>query len=387
MSADYNLLVIGATPAAMMAAKLARAWQARVALIYAPGTWAAYDRDRLLVRCLLQSANVSEALERAQDLAERLELLEGPIALQQAGIDVIAGHWQAQSQAGKIQCGDRQVTTRHILHTQPTGAETTLLWDYLRTHPTPRSLTMAGDRALAVSAAQALQRQGWSIRLATPAVWANWEPVIIQRLQAQLQAEGVELLAGVPSKDNSGLRFVQPDPLPLLPGSRSIAGDAPPVVVRAIVQHCLFGWPKQRPSAVPQQILELEPKAAQVGLTEMQARRHYGKDLRVLTTSWQQQPEALLRDRTAGFLQLYLHRNGQILGASLVTTDADALVAPLSLAIQEQRSPLSLLGIWPRESPGHIVEQLIIDWQQLQGQQGWKQRLLDEWHIFWRSTF
>lgn len=83
MTADYNLLILGATPAAIALAQQARRWQARVALIYLPESWGAIDRDRLLMRCLLKSTSVPEALASGQALYERLELLQGPIALQQ----------------------------------------------------------------------------------------------------------------------------------------------------------------------------------------------------------------------------------------------------------------------------------------------------------------
>lgn len=390
MTADYNLLILGATPAAIALAQQARRWQARVALVYPPGSWGAIDRDRLLMRCLLQSASVSEAIAAAQDLVERLEWLQGPIALEQAGIDVVASHWKATRSRRVVDCGDRQLEARQIWQAQPTGAEATPLWDVLTGNPQPRSVTVSGDRAIALGVAQALARHGWDVSLATPAIWVSWEPAVVQRLQAQCQAEGIQRLGQRAQKMVSSelsLNYFQPDPLPLLPGSRAIAANLSSAEVRAIAQQSLFGWPRGRSTPVPQQVVEMEPAAAQVGLTEAQARRRYGDRVEIVTASWQQHPEALIRDQTAGFLQLCLLRNGRLLGASWVAENAAELVAPLSLAIQTRRSLPALLGLWPDSSFGQVLEQLLADWETQRNQRGWRRRLLSEWQIFWRSTF
>ncbi|ABB56925.1 hypothetical protein [Synechococcus elongatus] len=390
MTADYNLLILGATPAAIALAQQARRWQARVALIYLPESWGAIDRDRLLMRCLLKSTSVPEALASGQALYERLELLQGPIALQQQGIDIVASHWKATRSRRVVDCSDRRLEARQIWQAQPTGAEATPLWDLLTADPQPQSVTVTGDRTIAIGVAQALTRHGWDVGLATPAIWSSWEPTIVQRLQAQCQAEGIHLLEQSTRQTDScelSLNYFQPDPLPLLPGSRAIAANLSPAEVRAIAQHGLFGWPRQQSALAPQQVLEMDPAAAQVGLTEAQARRRYGDRVELVTASWQQHPEALIRDQTAGFLQLCVLNNGRLLGASWVADNAGDLVAPLSLAIQTRRSLPSLLGLWPESSLGQALEQLLADWEVQRNQRSWRRRLLSEWQLFWRSTF
>ncbi len=77
------------------------------------------------------------------------------------------------------------------------------------------------------------------------------------------------------------------------------------------------------------------PQLARVGLTQQQARRYYGDDILVWQDSLLNLPKAQLLEETTGFYQLIGHRNGKILGASIVGTQASEMIDIIALAIRQ----------------------------------------------------
>jgi pyruvate/2-oxoglutarate dehydrogenase complex dihydrolipoamide dehydrogenase (E3) component len=76
-----------------------------------------------------------------------------------------------------------------------------------------------------------------------------------------------------------------------------------------------------------------DPQLARVGLTEQQARRYYGDQVLVWQDSWLNLPKALMLGETTGFYQLIGHRNGQILGASIVGPQASEIIGIIAFAM------------------------------------------------------
>jgi pyruvate/2-oxoglutarate dehydrogenase complex dihydrolipoamide dehydrogenase (E3) component len=77
-----------------------------------------------------------------------------------------------------------------------------------------------------------------------------------------------------------------------------------------------------------------DPQLARVGLTEQQARRYYGDRVLVWQDSWLTLPKALILGETTGFYQLIGHRNGKILGASIVGPQASEIIGVIAFAMR-----------------------------------------------------
>ncbi|MBW4658081.1 MAG: NAD(P)/FAD-dependent oxidoreductase [Drouetiella hepatica Uher 2000/2452] len=82
-------------------------------------------------------------------------------------------------------------------------------------------------------------------------------------------------------------------------------------------------------------VLNTAPELARVGLTEIQARRHYGADVRLLKQFTKTLPKAQIQGETTGFCKLIVRRNGEILGAHWIGTHASEGIGTIALAIQQ----------------------------------------------------
>ena len=110
-------------------------------------------------------------------------------------------------------------------------------------------------------------------------------------------------------------------------------------IARYEAQVCLknilfFPLFKVNYDGVPWAILT-DPQLARVGLTEQQARRYYGEQVLVWQEPFIHLPKAQLLGETTGFYQLIGHRNGKILGASVVGQHASEIISIIALAIRQ----------------------------------------------------
>ncbi len=107
-----------------------------------------------------------------------------------------------------------------------------------------------------------------------------------------------------------------------------------------------------------------EPQLAGVGLTEEQARECYGKDVLAVRQYFKTLDKAQALGATTGFCKLLVRRNGEILGASIVGAEASELIGTLALAMQ-QKIKLSAIAKLPRASPtlSEIIHKTAIEWQ------------------------
>ncbi|MDY7022250.1 MAG: NAD(P)/FAD-dependent oxidoreductase [Cyanobacteriota bacterium] len=131
-----------------------------------------------------------------------------------------------------------------------------------------------------------------------------------------------------------------------------------------------------------------EPQLARVGLTEAQAQRRYGDQIRVHREYFKQLPKAIIEDERIGFCKLIGHQKGQILGATIVGTEASEMVAIIALAIRQglkMDAIAQLPQIWPTFS--QMTQQTAIAWLQ---QRRRCNTLLTDWieNIFhWRRSW
>jgi pyruvate/2-oxoglutarate dehydrogenase complex dihydrolipoamide dehydrogenase (E3) component len=107
-----------------------------------------------------------------------------------------------------------------------------------------------------------------------------------------------------------------------------------------------------------------DPQLSRVGLTEAQARLRYGKDVFVVRQYFKSLDKAQLTGETTGFCKLVGRQNGEILGASIVGSDASEAIAAIALAIR-QKMKVNAIANFPQVSPtfSEIVHKTALEWQ------------------------
>ncbi|MEL7034769.1 MAG: NAD(P)/FAD-dependent oxidoreductase [Cyanobacteria bacterium J06592_8] len=131
-----------------------------------------------------------------------------------------------------------------------------------------------------------------------------------------------------------------------------------------------------------------DPQFARVGLTEAQAQRRYGDQIRVHREYFKQLPKAIIEDERIGFCKLIGHQKGQILGATIVGTEASEMIGIIALAIRQglkMDAIAQLPQIWPTFS--QMTQQTAIAWLQ---QRRRCNTLLTDWieNLFhWRRSW
>jgi pyruvate/2-oxoglutarate dehydrogenase complex dihydrolipoamide dehydrogenase (E3) component len=128
-----------------------------------------------------------------------------------------------------------------------------------------------------------------------------------------------------------------------------------------------------------------QPELARVGLTEAQAKQHYGNDVLVLRQFCKTLTQAQLQGESTGFCKLIVRRNGQILGAHLVGAEASEIIGAIALALQQNLSIQSLAqmgAIAPTWS--EILQQTAAQWQHLR-RSSLQADLLEGWFNLRRS--
>ncbi|MFN6567452.1 NAD(P)/FAD-dependent oxidoreductase [Dendronalium sp. ChiSLP03b] len=107
-----------------------------------------------------------------------------------------------------------------------------------------------------------------------------------------------------------------------------------------------------------------DPMLAQVGLTEAQAKRRFSRnEVLVLRQYYKSATIAQLRGDTTGICKLIVLRNGEILGATVLGTEARELINLIALAMS-QKIPVkhlaNLSAVYPSYS--EILEQTAQEW-------------------------
>ncbi|WP_413162081.1 dihydrolipoyl dehydrogenase family protein [Capilliphycus salinus ALCB114379] len=131
-----------------------------------------------------------------------------------------------------------------------------------------------------------------------------------------------------------------------------------------------------------------EPQLARVGLTETQAQRRYGDKILVYREYFKDLPKAIVEDEKVGFCKLIGHQNGQILGASIVGSQAGEMINIIALAIRQGlkvNAIAQLPQVWPTFS--QMSQQTAIAWLQ---QRRRCNTLLTDWieNLFhWRRSW
>lgn len=123
-----------------------------------------------------------------------------------------------------------------------------------------------------------------------------------------------------------------------------------------VVRNALYRMPaKADLSAVPH-VTYTDPELAHVGLTAEAAIREYGKNkVSVLRWAFAENDRAQAERKTAGLIKAVVHKNGRILGASIVGAEAGELIQLWVLAISAKLKIAALTGmIAPYPTRGEV---------------------------------
>ena len=250
----------------------------------------------------------------------------------------------------------------------------------------PKSVLILGGEPAGLEIAQALVHQQVAVTLAVsdPYLLPQEDADCAQLIQAQLEADGVRVLTGVEVtqiKQIDGQKWLQvgnqaiatdeivlattPEPqvaslnltdVGVRWNARGIAHNAKLQTTNPRVYVC-GGRYESLHQAQAEAAIALKnalwfprwqidergvaaavfthPQFVRVGLTEVQARKRYGKDVVVLRQSVKTLAKAQIRQELTGLCKLIVRRNGTILGAHLVGAEVSELVPAIALAIRK----------------------------------------------------
>lgn len=100
-----------------------------------------------------------------------------------------------------------------------------------------------------------------------------------------------------------------------------------------VLRNALFRLPAKANLAALPWVTYTDPELAQVGLTEAQARKAHGSDLRVLTTPFADVDRAQTDGAQRGFAKILVTKRGRVVGATIVGRQAGELIVPWGLAV------------------------------------------------------
>ncbi len=270
MAVDYDLAIIGSSPAGLYAAAAAASLKARVALVATGVSPVGFQEiyNELCGKALTEisavaqqlraahqfgvhctdlenapapeeiSVRFSEALEWAAGVASNLGEIHSPAVLASLGVDVIAGAGQFYPKPHLgFEVKDRRIRARtYLLATgskpatpEIQGLETTgyltgeTLGQLAKNKQLPQSLIVIGGAPTGIELAQTFARLGSSVTLVvkSPHILPHEDPEAALLVQAQLEAEGVRVLTNTEAtqvRRIEGKKWVQA-------GNLAIEGD------------------------------------------------------------------------------------------------------------------------------------------------------------------
>jgi pyruvate/2-oxoglutarate dehydrogenase complex dihydrolipoamide dehydrogenase (E3) component len=102
-----------------------------------------------------------------------------------------------------------------------------------------------------------------------------------------------------------------------------------------IIRNALFKLPVKNRSDVIPWVTYTDPELAHVGLTEADARKSFGDNVKVLRWHFAENDRAQAEGKTKGLIKVVVGKRGRILGASIVGPQAGELIAAWVLAVTQ----------------------------------------------------
>lgn len=467
MAVDYDLIVIGDTPASIDAAATATRLNARVALVSQSSPEETCRRDReavysrtlsektRLVRqgvkfsqfgALLDPPELTPALEKpplrllswlSQKWAEEVLFTlceeDSSVALGALGVDVVDGIGEFQPDPLSFMVNGRTLRSRAYLiapRTRPfipnllglselEYLTPTDLWQPGRLDSLPQRIIVLGATPIAVELAQSLARWQREVTLVVKGsqILPPEDAEVSRLVRAQLEAEGVRVLTESPviqMRRIQGTQWVQAGSHALETDIVLLAmGEEPDIAgwnleavgvklgrrgvvlneklqttnphiyacggaaggyqfdhvaryeARIALKNALFfPWFKVDYSQIPWCIFT-DPPLARVGLTEAQTRHRSPKDLMIVRQYFKSNAQALIADETTGLCKVIVRRNGEILGAHIVGTEAGELIGVIALAMRQKIKLGKLADLsLPFLTRSQILQATAREWQQ-----------------------
>ncbi len=456
---NYDVIVIGNTPVGRYAALVAVSWEARVALvtqeiaISAEANWLYNFTLSQLTNIAQYWGNIqpftSQPTTTYQEWAEEvIEMMQEETALGKLaaqGVDVIAGKGEFCRLPKQAFVVNREtLQARGYLlatETKPVIPEISnlsevgyLTLDDLREKQDldtlPQNLTIIGESPSAISLAQNLARLNKTITFAikTPRLFPTEDREMTYLLQAQLEADGINLLKESPLSEVKQIGeekclqlgesaiaaedlIIIPDATPNLDGLNlegvNVGFSNKQLVLNEMLQttnpkiyacgsviggysffnlgqyeaeialkNILF-FPRDRVNyeSVPC-LLSTHPLFARVGMTEAQARKRYGEKIVIIEEYFKTNLLSIVQAEMTGVLKLVVHENGKILGGHIFGQNADGLVSLIAMAISQNLKLKQLAKVaFPTPSLSELISNAVGKWDQWYYQH----------HSFWRE--
>lgn len=294
------------------------------------------------------------------------------------------------------------------------------IWQVLTQTTPPQNWVIIGGIPQSIELAQTLARLGCQVTLIInrPYILPNIDPETAQLLQAQLEVEGVRVLTQTPVTQvrliddkkwlQAGDKAIETDEILVATaqqpnidslnlaavgvkwhGRRLLVNEKLQTTNHRIyacgdviggyefanianyeakiaLQNALF-FPRLKVNyqRVPWAMFS-QPILAQVGLTEVQAKRKYKQnEIWILRQYFKTVAAAQLRSETTGVCKLIVLQNGEILGASLLGAEAGELINLIAFAISQKIKVNYLANLSPvYPSFSEILEKIACAWNQ-----------------------
>ena len=109
-----------------------------------------------------------------------------------------------------------------------------------------------------------------------------------------------------------------------------------------VVRNALFGLPVKENTAIIPWATYTDPEISQVGMTEEQAKKSHGDNLKVLRATFAENDRARAEHRTEGLVKLITDKKGNILGCGIVGANAGELISFFAYAMANKQNVGSL---------------------------------------------
>jgi pyruvate/2-oxoglutarate dehydrogenase complex dihydrolipoamide dehydrogenase (E3) component len=103
-----------------------------------------------------------------------------------------------------------------------------------------------------------------------------------------------------------------------------------------IIRNAMFRLPVTNRTDIIPWVTYTDPELAHVGLTEMDAKKLHGNNMKVLRWHFKENDRAQAEGKTKGLVKIIIGPKGRIIGASIVGAGAGELIAPWILAITQK---------------------------------------------------
>ncbi|NKQ34136.1 MAG: FAD-dependent oxidoreductase [Chloroflexi bacterium] len=378
MNEPYDLVIIGAGSAGLTAVNFARQFGAKTALVERERiggdcTWVGCVPSKALLHAakMVQSARtaarmglvtgvngVSVDMARVRDYVQQTIAsvcqYETPQIMAEQGVDVILEKARFRD-AYNLEVGDRVIAGKKFLLATgahpfvppiPGLAETPFITykHIFQVERLPQHLLVLGAGPIGVELAQAYGRLGAQVTLIDVGILPREDEEVGQVMEGvgrRANVEGMGLVEAGVAYGRDGIQVN--DNLQTTAGHIYAAGDclgghqfthfASWQAYKAVRNALLPGSSKGHSDIVPWTIFT-DPEVAQVGLTLAEAQVQYGDQATVIRQNLDRVDRAMTDNALDGFIKMVRHRDGRILGATIVAPRAGEMISEVALAMQ-----------------------------------------------------